>query len=146
MTDYKPGDIVDGRYKVLKNGAGYDLERGRIALAPGTYFTDPQPLTSDRASELVNIREQKRRQAVHDALANAQPDFRSDYDGLRLIFDNQLVLASDPDAGRASTEASKLILRAGDYMRDDRRSSQQTVAIQVVIGGDVMEQVKKLAE
>lgn len=136
---YQPGDIVEGRYKVLRNGAGYDLEVKRIGLAPGTYFADPQPLTSDKASELVNIRENKRRQAVHDALANAHPDFRTDYDGLRLIFDNQIILASDPDAGRASTEATKLILRGGDYMQDARRGAPQQINIQVNIVPDAMD-------
>lgn len=133
---YKQGDIVKGNIKVLKNGAGYDLDRGRIAHAPNTFPTGyDTSITSESASELANVRHTRRRQAVEDALANAHPEFHTDYDGLRLIFDNQVILASDPDAGRASTEATKLIMRMGDYADDTTKQAiQVNVQVNVVPG------------
>lgn len=50
------------RYKTLSNGAVYDLEEKRIVSGA--------IITSDRARELVNIREQKRREIAREA-ANA---------------------------------------------------------------------------
>lgn len=160
MTDYKPGDIVDGRYKVLKNGAGYDTQIGRISHAPGTYSPDvPNGTiqTTEHAQALVKrrheaVREKTRQRTVERFKETGQiPEDANFVDAIAEVGSEALQssLANMMDKPREAVHAGQFGLRlAGmdDFVSRQVASAGQVVAIQVVIGGDVMEQVKKLAE
>ena len=141
-------ELLDSDYFIDKNGDKRYATGNSLGIQPGAAAEKPQHLmehtiTHESSPKMLQLREDSRLAAFKDELAE-QPDCRSDYDGLRIIANATFVLASDPDAGRAQTEAAKFYLRAGGYMQD-QRSSTPPIAIQVNIGSPIMEQLSRLS-
>ena len=106
------------RTKTLKNGAVYDLDKGRIvANPPGGPTTAIK--TQSQAVALQKLSDQARLDAVYRGwmagTRTAKPDR-----ALEAIIANQTELAMDISRGRASTEASRLVLQAGEALQDRR--------------------------
>lgn len=54
--------------KVLKNGAGYDMNKKRIVDAPGTYADAPYNITKENAREMRARRTEKTQERIRTAL------------------------------------------------------------------------------
>ena len=134
-TDYFIDKNGDKRYV---KGNSRDKRAGSLA----EYNGKGHQITPENSQSLRDVREQKGQDAIARALAE-HPDCRTDADGLQIIAEAQFVLATDPDAGRASTEAGKWLYSAGGYTRD-RRDNTPQVAIQVNIGSPIMDQLAAL--
>ena len=135
MSDYFIDKQGNKRY-----ATGNSLGKHPGSLSPG----NSHAINKDNAQAMQERRAEKRRDAIRDALM-AHPDASTDSDGLRMIAEAQVTLASDPDAGHASTGAAKFIYNAGDYWKDDRGKIPQ-MAIQVNIGQSVIDQALTLSE
>ena len=91
--------------KILKNGAVYDLDKGRIVANPGGGTT---AITQANATELINSRWERYRNSAVEGLAAAGA-VNNRVDAWAWIVEKQAGLAADPDRGRASTEAARFV-------------------------------------
>ena len=121
----------------LANGATYDKAVGRIVAG--------SPWSSEDARRLANRRHEMARRAVADAL-RTQPDCRTSADGLKIIAQAQIELASNPEAGRAATAAAQFIWKAGDFMPARDVAQGPLIQVNVVIQGDVARQLGEIGE
>ena len=105
----------------LKNGAMQDPATGRIVA---------NDLDSDTARQMANKRWERARQAVKDALM-AHPDAATDTQGLQMIAEAQVELASSPEAGSPATRAAQFIWEKGGYDSPTQRVSQPSISIEI---------------
>ncbi len=124
VTNNFPEIVPDGvRYKELKNGAIYDLERGRIVANPGGGKT---AITQARSSEYHKLRQEKRRSAVSDGMREYKKTFKSEFDAVKAIAKSQTQLAMSVKAGHASTQAAKWLMQAGDFVPEKGTGGNNT--------------------
>ena len=110
------GDLVQAapRTKVLKNGAVYDLDKGRIVANPGGGTT---AITQANATELINSRWERYRNSAVEGLAAAGA-VNNRVDAWAWIVEKQAGLAADVEKGRSSTEAARFVGSAVGAMPD----------------------------
>jgi hypothetical protein len=131
--------VTERELITLEDGTeAYKWPDGSVRRANGALVKQPpwlKPFDTERALAVNEQRWAKARQAVDEALA-AHPDARTPSDGLRIIAEAQTVLASNPDAGHASTRAAQFVFRAGGYMRE-RDEAKTVIAIQVNVSEEL---------
>ena len=128
--------------RVWRNGAGQDIETGKVLFGPGTFLPDPNRLTPDRAAELHQRRQELAIQAAERALidvANEQDNSDIErprtthgadvYTGWRYIVAAQARLAMRIEKGRASTEAAKFIGKTANLTYDAHSPAAQAAQI-----------------
>lgn len=107
---------VTPRTRTLSNGAVYDLDKGRIVANPGG---GKHAITSDNAREMVKARIERKRAIVQAAAQDAVQSQRlndkyGDAAWIAEVTQAQMILATTPDAGKASTIAAEwLVNNAG---------------------------------
>ena len=120
--------VPDGvKYKELSNGSVYDSRNGRIVQAPPAHrqpFANPE-----KARQAINSRWEKAARAARQGLATVSTS-RSALVAWSESVGSQARLASDIEAGRASTEAARFVGAATGYLRDrvGTAPERQTVA------------------
>ena len=103
------------RTKVLKNGAVYDLDKGRIVANPGG---GSHAITSERAIEFAQLRIDRKRQAIAQAANEAveSGDLRARFGDMAFVADIARVAmmkATTPDDPKAIDAARFLLQEAG---------------------------------
>ena len=102
------------RTKVLKNGAVYDLDKGRIVANPGG---GTHAITSANAGAMLQKRIEKKRNAIARAanavLAEGSKWEGKGFDFVEAIAEAQMVKATNPDDPKATDAARFLITEAG---------------------------------
>ena len=119
QKDEEKPSAEEGRFRVLSNGAVFDTSVSRIVKG--------QALTSAQGKDLAAKRQLKTAKAVRQAIAEGDETahgsaLRNVYGGVKTIATAQMLLATTPDAGRASTEAAKWLLRTGQLVAEDSSS------------------------
>jgi hypothetical protein len=113
---------IKPRYKMLKNGATYDMQTHRIASIDPS--KNPHTFTSETALIAVNRRKDMIRQAIEDGIiegTGAPPGNLGK--GLQTIVSAQTKIATG-DSSR-STDAARLVLQAVDAMPDKQSAPVQ---------------------
>ena len=105
----------------LKNGAMQDPATGRIVA---------NDLDPETARQMANKRWERARQAVKDALM-AHPDSATDTQGLQMIAEAQVELASSSEAGSQATRAAKFIWEKGGYDTPPQQVSEPSISIEI---------------
>jgi len=133
-------DEVKPRTKVLKNGAIYDMDKGRIVANPGG---GKYAITSETASEFHAKRQERKREAIIRG-ANAVAAEGGKYDGTDLDFieaiaEVQTIKALNPDDPK-STDAARFILQESGLA--EAKQVQATPAEAVT---DILREVASIA-
>ena len=112
--------------KVLRNGAGYDLELKRIGKGqgPGTYGENVTAITRKTSGEMQAKGKRKRYQLSEDAMDAALSGFAHDslpFTGLTMLHEARISDALG--TGRNATAAYTALMRSGGFNRE--RESQR---------------------
>ncbi len=144
-TDIPEGEQPSGtsehrELRVLSNGALFDPSTSRIVSGA--------PMSSAQGRELAAKRQDKAARAVRRAIADGDEiahdsASRSVYGGVQTIAQGQMLLAKSPEAGRASTEAAKWLLKAGQLVAEDS-SQAQAAAVTLSLSGPAVEALGRL--
>ena len=138
-AEYKPGNGGDGsapRTKVLANGAIFDLDRKRIiGNPPGGPTTAIK--TQSQAVALQKLSDQARLDAVYRGWMSGTGTARPDR-AIEAIVAAQSKLSLDIARGRASTEASRLVLQVGEALPDRRNDASGGLSVTAHVSGDAL--------
>jgi len=154
VVQYKPGDMVDDKIKVCKNGAGWDTTTNRFTHPPGT-FCDDVPngtiTTSDQGRALVRRKyekaQEKTRKRVLERFKETGnlPDNASYSDVVAIIGTEAHVSALENmierprDAVHAGAFGLKLAGMGELVARQEGIKAQSVTINQVVVQGNVVE-------
>lgn len=145
---YKPGDIIDGHIKVMSNGSGYDLNKGRISHAPNTFPTGyDTSITHANAPELAKrkhalAKEKTRKQTVKLFQDTGQIPDTGNFDDVVAILGSEAIASSKAnmmDKPREAVHAGTFGLRLAGYEElvvKDRAVSGVQLAVQVNVVHD----------
>jgi len=129
------------RYKILANGAIYDLEAKKIAGNPGGGTT---AIDQSQASALATHRwEQQRQEWVEGGEIAADSLKKAHLGAWRAIGENIATLAMTKQ-DRTAVEAARLFGQNAGYVQDrscSDDSQPQTVNIQAFLGNDVLREL-----
>lgn len=130
--------------KVLASGAVYDYDKGRIV---GNVGGGVHAITSDTARDMVRRRVEKKRAiiaaAAQEAVQNAGNLARyGDSAWLAEVTQAQMMLATTPDAGKASTLAAGWLV---DNTGLGEKNPELHAAAPSSVAGDVSEIINALA-
>ena len=89
------------------------------------------PLWDSEGSLKANEKRWKMAEVAADEALMSHPDMRSPKDGLKSIFENQIVLANSPDAGSAATGAARFVIEKGGYDRKGGANDAPTMSIEI---------------
>ena len=103
--------------RTLRNGAVYDLSKGRIVTGPPG--GGPNGISQMNTNEYHELSRQARLDAVYRGIA-AGTRRANAHDAVEAIVTRQTELAMAIDRGRASTEASRFVFQAGELIQDRR--------------------------
>ena len=137
-AEYKTGNGGNGapRTKVLANGAIFDLDRKRIiGNPPGGPTTGIK--TKSQAVALQKLSDQARLDAVYRGWMSGTGTARPDR-AIEAIVAAQSKLSLDIARGRASTEASRLVLQVGEALPDRRNDASGGLSVTAHVSGDAL--------
>ena len=137
-AEYTPGNgtPTGGNVRTLKNGAIYDLDAGRIiGNPPGGPTTAIK--TQSQAVALQKLSDQARLDAVYRGWMSGTGTARPDR-AIEAIVAAQSKLSLDIDRGRASTEASRLVLQVGEALPDRRNDASGGLSVIAHVSGDAL--------
>ena len=137
-AEYTPGNgtPTGGNVRTLKNGAIYDLDAGRIiGNPPGGPTTAIK--TQSQAVALQKLSDQARLDAVYRGWMSGTGTARPDR-AIEAIVAAQSKLSLDIARGRASTEASRLVLQVGEALPDRRNDASGGLSVTAHVSGDVL--------
>jgi len=105
------------RYYLNKNGVVQDRVTGKfVACPPETVKTR---ITTENATELINERWRRAREAFSRGIVNARPSYKSDMDGIADIAKNMTITATGGQTKEA-VMAAQMVMKYGDYVPDRR--------------------------
>lgn len=145
---YKPGEIIDGRIKVMRNGSGYDLEAKRISHAPNTFPTGyDTSITHASAPELAKrkhelAKEKTRKQTVELFKDTGEIPDTGNFDDVVAILGSEAIAsgkANMMDKPREAVHAGTFGLRLAGYeslVMKERRVDGVQIAVQVNVVND----------
>jgi hypothetical protein len=135
INDPLPVTDAEPRTKILKNGAVYDLDKGRIVANPGG---GTAAIRSDNASEYHAKRQERKREVMIAAANEAvqRDDWRAhgDLAYVAAIADTAMMIATTPDSPKA-IEAGRFLLRETGLAQED---TTQAPAAAFVAGAGAM--------
>src|SRR3990167_2112040 len=137
-AEYTPGNgtPTGGNVRTLKNGAIYDLDAGRIiGNPPGGPTTAIK--TQSQAVALQKLSDQARLDAVYRGWMSGTGTARPDR-AIEAIVAAQSKLSLDIDRGRASTEASRLVLQVGEALPDRMNDASAGLSVTAHVSGDAL--------
>ena len=137
-AEYTPGNgtPTGGNVRTLKNGAIYDLDAGRIiGNPPGGPTTAIK--TQSQAVAMKKLSDQARLDAVYRGWMSGTGTARPDR-AIEAIVAAQSKLSLDIDRGRASTEASRLVLQVGEALPDRRNDASGGLSVIAHVSGDAL--------
>ena len=124
------------RLRTLKNGAIYDLDAGRIiGNPPGGPTTAIK--TQSQAVAMKKLSDQARLDAVYRGWMSGTGTARPDR-AIEAIVAAQSKLSLDIARGRASTEASRLVLQVGEALPDRRNDASGGLSVIAHVSGDAL--------
>ena len=124
------------RTKVLANGAIFDLDRKRIiGNPPGGPTTGIK--TKSQAVALQKLSDQARLDAVYRGWMSGTGTARPDR-AIEAIVAAQSKLSLDIARGRASTEASRLVLQVGEALPDRRNDASGGLSVTANVSGNAL--------
>jgi len=154
VVQYKPGDMVDDKIKVCRNGAGWDTTTNRFTHPPGTFCDDVKNgaiTTSERGQMLARRRHEKAKEKTREAVlarfkeTGNLPDNASYSDVVAIIGTEAHVSALENmmerprDAVHAGAFGLKLAGMGELVARQEGIKAQSVTINQVVVQGSVVE-------
>jgi hypothetical protein len=144
-------DIIEAnpeRYRVLPNGAVYDLAIKRIVKAP-----ENQAFTQAQAKEMSALRWEKARQAAAAGMAERAASIRdmspssvTEYDAVALMASNLVDIATTKK-DRAAVEAFRAVSQAAGLVPDKQSGGgDASPALQINVSGDALARLLQLMQ
>jgi hypothetical protein len=148
------GYVCDGvNYRLLKNGAVYDMAAGRICAASPDPRTGEFPINRENARDIsrsrIQLSQKAMMQAVSEGASVAQGQKMGFWGGWRTIGRSMYALAVNPNPkyGRVAVEASRFLMRAaGLEAQEGSNAGGITVSIGSEAAARLLELVKSVID
>jgi hypothetical protein len=148
ITKYKAGDIFqdeDGEsIKVMRNGGGYAVDRGRIKYGPGTFLENPHAFDGESGTLAVNkrwdmLRESFEEHVIEEFMRDGI-DIRSAPDALGKTAAVIVKASHDtaPEKPKDAAIAFEKVSKGTGHARAEAQTAQQTaLQINVTISPEI---------